>query len=85
MQLSVFKFQTDEQQMLNEIRTIEIDGEILLVASDITNILGCSNGRDAINRHCKIRGVVKHDIPTQSGIQIVTLISESNVYRLTIR
>ena len=62
MQLSVFKFQSEEEQMLNEIRTVEIDGEIWFVASDVTNILGYANGRDAIIRHCKEKGVVKHDI-----------------------
>ena len=85
MQLSVFKFQSEEEQMLNEIRTVEIDGEIWFVAPDVTNILGYSNGRDAINRHCKPKGVVKHDIPTRSGMQSATLINEPNVYRLTVR
>ena len=85
MQLSVFKFQSEEEQMLNEIRTVEIDGEIWFVASDVTNILGYANGRDAIIRHCKERGVVKHDIPTSSGNQKVTLINEPNVYRLTVK
>ena len=85
MQLSVFKFQSEEEQMLNEIRTVEIDGEIWFVASDVTNILGYANGRDAIIRHCKEKGVVKHDIPTSSGNQRVTLINEPNVYRLTVK
>ena len=52
--------------MLSDIRTVEIDGEIWFVASDVTNILGYSNGRDAISRHCKQKGVVKHDIPRKT-------------------
>lgn len=85
MQLQVFKFQSTEEQQFNDIRTVEIDGEVWFIASDVTNILGYSNGRDAVSRHCKPKGVVKHDIPTQSGNQIATLISEPNVYRLTIK
>lgn len=85
MQLQVFKFQSKEQQQFNDIRTVEIDGELWFVASDVTNILGYSNGRDAVSRHCKVRGVVKHDIPTKSGNQAVTLINEPNVYRLTVK
>jgi prophage antirepressor-like protein len=85
MQVEIFKFESSEEQMLNEIRTAEIDGEIWFVASDVTNILGYSNGRDAVSRHCKTKGVVKHDIPTQSGNQTATLINEPNVYRLTVK
>lgn len=85
MQIEIFKFESEEEQMFNEIRTVDIDGEIWFVASDVTNILGYSNGRDAVNRHCKNKGVVKHDIPTQSGNQKATLINEPNVYRLTVK
>jgi prophage antirepressor-like protein len=85
MQVEIFKFESEEEQMFNEIRTVDIDGEIWFVASDVTNILGYSNGRDAVNRHCKTKGVVKHDIPTQSGNQKATLINEPNVYRLTVK
>ena len=67
MQLEVFKFKSPEEQQFNDIRTVEIDGEVWFIASDVTNILGYSNGRDAVARHCKPKGVVKHDIPTQSG------------------
>jgi prophage antirepressor-like protein len=85
MQLSIFKYQSPEEQQLNDIRTVEIDGEIWFVGSDVTSILGYSNGRDAISRHCKPKGVVKHDIPTRSGNQSVTFISEPNLYRLISR
>lgn len=85
MQLAIFKYQSEEEQMLNEIKTVEIDGEIWFVATDVAKTLGYSNPRDAIARHCKTRGVVKHDIPTNSGNQLMTLINEPNVYRLIIK
>ncbi|WP_082498337.1 Bro-N domain-containing protein [Chryseobacterium sp. Leaf180] len=85
MQLEIFKFQLPEEEMLNELRTIEIDGEIWFSGADVAKTLGYSNPRDALSRHCKPKGVVKHDIPTASGLQALTFINESNVYRLVIK
>jgi len=85
MQLQIFKYQSEEEQLLNEIKTVEIDGEIWFVASDVAKILGYKNAPDAVNRHCKTRGIVKRDIPTNSGVQSMILINEPNVYRLIIR
>jgi prophage antirepressor-like protein len=85
MQLSVFKFQSDEEQMLNEIRTVEIDGEIWFVASDVAKTLGYAKPSNAINTHCKSKGTLKQGIPTNSGIQEMTIINEHNVYRLIFR
>lgn len=48
MQLSIFKFQTPEESQINDITTIEIDGEIWFVASDICNTLGLSNPTEAL-------------------------------------
>ena len=85
MQIQIFKHNNDKERLFDEVRTIELEGELWFVASDITRNLGYSNGRDAITRHCKSKGVVKRDIPTPSGLQSATLIKESNVYRLIIR
>lgn len=82
MQLSVFKFQSDEEQMLNEIRTVEIDGEIWFVASDVAKTLGYKRPSEAVRQHCKEKGTVKDRIPTEGGDQEVLLINEPNVYRL---
>lgn len=83
MQLQVFKYV--EENHFNEFRTVEINGEIFFVANDVAKLLGYSNPRDAIQRHCKQRGVVKHDIPTKSGEQPMILINEPNVYRLIVK
>lgn len=63
------------------IRTLEENGKILFCGSDIAKILGYSNARDALSKHC--RGVVKRDTPTNSGTQSVPFIPESDLYRLT--
>ena len=65
--------------MFNELRTIEIDGKIYFCASDVAKMLGYSNPRDAVKRHCK--GVVKHDIFKEGGHE-VALIPEGDMYRL---
>lgn len=55
-ELQVFK-----NEEFGEVRTIEENGKILFCGSDIAKALGYSNPRDAIARHCKADGVVKHD------------------------
>lgn len=76
-----------------DVRTMEIDNKPYFNASDVASVLGYSNTRDAISRHCK--GVVKHDIGVQTGtkadgtpaIQMVEMsfIPEGDVYRLIVR
>ena len=85
MQLAIFKYQSPEEHLMNEIRTVEIDGEIWFVASDVAKTLGYAKPSNAIIAHCKQRGTLKQGIPTTSGIQEMTLINEPNVYRLIIK
>lgn len=63
-----------------QVRIIENNGKIMFVASDVAKMLGYSNVRDAISRHCK--GVEKHDTPTNGGIQTINIIPEGDVFRL---
>lgn len=83
MQVVLFKYEYDD--MLNDIRTIEIDGEIWFVGADVARILGYAKPNNAISTHCKERGTLKQGIPTSSGVQNMTLINEANVYRLIIK
>lgn len=62
------------------IRTTEENGKPLFCGSDIAKALGYGNAPDALSRHCK--AIVKRDTPTQSGIQLMSFITESDVYRL---
>lgn len=84
----------EEKQMKNEleifsseefgqVRTMVINNNPYFCASDVAKALGYSNTRDAVSRHCK--GVVKSDIPTNSGVQIVSFIPEGDIYRLIMK
>lgn len=73
------------------VRTIEEDGKVFFSGSDVARVLGYSNPRAAIQRHCMHSGVLKRDgvslTTNQHGITSeqtteMTFISESNVYRL---
>lgn len=50
MQLSIFKYQSPEEQQFAEIRTVEIDGEIWFVAADVCKTLEIKNAPDAVSR-----------------------------------
>lgn len=66
------------------IRTLTEDGRTLFNGTDVCNVLGYGNTRDALARHCK-GGVVKRDTPTSSGVQPMSYISEPDMYRLVMR
>ena len=71
-----------EHPEFGKIRTVEKDGKIWFCAKDVASSLGYANTRDAIDRHCKQKGVCIHDIPITGGRQKVKFIDEGNVYRL---
>lgn len=77
------KIKVFENTEFGSIRTLEIDNKPYFCGSDVASALGYSNVRDAISRHCK--GVVKHDTPTSSGIQLMSYIPEGDIYRLIVR
>lgn len=64
-----------------QVRTVEIESEIFFVGKDVCAVLGYSNSKDAMSRHCK--GVVKrYPLCTTGGPQNVRVLSESDVMRL---
>ncbi len=79
-----------------ELKVLVIDGKEYFPATDCARMLGYSNPRDAIQRHCKPDGgVVKHDggvtlttnqygVSTEQHVER-TYITEGNLYRLIIR
>lgn len=72
-----------EKEEFGQIRTVDIDGTVYFIASDVAKALGYVNDRDAISRHC--RWVVKHDIPhPQSKTKTlgVNVIPKGDVVRL---
>lgn len=65
------------------IRTVDIDGKVYFVASDVAKTLGYCNDRDAISRHC--RWVAKHDIPhpqSKTKTLTVNIIPHGDIIRL---
>ena len=67
-----------------ELSILIINGKEYFPASRCAAILGYTNTRDAISRHC--RGVVKHDIIDNLGrTQVMNFIPEGDLYRLIIR
>ena len=76
-----------------EIRTFkEPDGSVTFCGADVARALGYSNTRDALARHCKSDGVVKHDMGVQTGTKAdgspacqtvsMTFITRGNLIRL---
>lgn len=63
-----------------EIRTLNENGVPLFCGNDVAKALGYAVPRKALFDHCK--GVLKRNIPTNGGIQEMSFIPESDLYRL---
>lgn len=75
--------QVFSSEEFGEIRVVEEDEEILFCGSDIAKALGYARPSKAIIDHCK--GVLKRDTPTNGGTQLISYITEGDVYRLIAR
>lgn len=71
-------------EVFGEIRILEQnDGKVLFCGKDVALALKYSNTNEAITRHCKEDGVVKHDLIDSLGrTQEASFITEGNLYRL---
>lgn len=58
------------------------NGEPWFCVNDVATALGYVNPRNALEKHCKEKGVAKRDTPTSGGLQVMTYINEANMYRL---
>lgn len=68
-----------------EIQIREENGKVEFEATSSAKILGYANPHDAIQRHCKKDGVVKHEVPhPQNKNKTIekNFIDEGNLYRL---
>ena len=82
MQLEIFKYQSPEEEQMNELTTIEIDGEIWFVAKEVCNLLGIGNPSQAVSG---LDDDEKNTITINegtSGNPNKTIISESGLYAL---
>lgn len=81
MQLTVFKYASPEEQILNEIMTIEIEGVIWFAAPDVCTALGLTNATEAIkslDEDEKLTSVVLRSGQNRP----VNFINESGLYTL---
>lgn len=72
-----------EHETFGSFKVFIIDAREYFPAHECAQILGYSNPRDAISRHCRKDGVVFHDIiDSMNRTQKLKCISEGNLYRL---
>ena len=69
-------------EVFGEIRTCQVNNQIMFVGKDVATALGYSNVHDALSKHVdsEDKGVAKCD--TLGGAQKITLINESGLYSL---
>ena len=69
-------------EIFGEIRTCQVNNQIMFVGKDVATALGYSNVHDALSKHVdsEDKGVAKCD--TLGGAQKITLINESGLYSL---
>lgn len=66
-----------------EIRGLSIEGKPWFVDKDVAKKLGYKNPTKTVSTHCK--GVSKMGIPSNGGVQEMSVIPEGNIYRLIIK
>ena len=75
-ELTVFNYGTAKVRVVH-------NGEIHFVAKDVCAVLGYSNSKDAIIRHCKYGKILKgrDSLPLTDSPRGISVIPESDVYR----
>lgn len=76
-------FEIFKNQEFGEVRSLMIDEKPYFVGKDVAKCLGYFNPTKAISTHCK--GVSKMGIPSNGGIQDMSVIPEGDIYRLIIK
>ncbi|PNZ42318.1 phage antirepressor [Staphylococcus simulans] len=78
--------QVFQNSQFGDLEILTIDNKEYFPAIKVAEVLGYTNPRDAISRHTKKRGVVKHDVIDSLGRkQVKKFIDEGNLYRLISR
>ncbi len=80
------RLQVVSNEVFGQLQVMELDGKVYFPATDCAKILGYSNTKDAIKRHC--RWVVKHDLPhPQNEKKVIqkNFIPEGDLYRLIVK
>lgn len=71
-----------QHDTFGNVRMLEEDGKILFCGADVATALGYSKPRNAIAMHCK--GALKRGTLTSGGMQELSFLPESDVYRLIV-
>ena len=80
------ELQVFQNSKFGDLEILIIEGKEWFPAIQVAETLGYSNPRDAVERHTKKRGVVKHDVIDKLGRkQNKKFIDEGNLYRLITR
>ncbi|WP_031538051.1 phage antirepressor [Bacillus sp. MB2021] len=77
------RLQVVSNEVFGQLQVMELDGKVYFPATDCAKMLGYSNTKDAIKRHC--RWVAKHDLPhPQNEKKVIqkNFIPEGDLYRL---
>lgn len=80
------RLQVVSNEVFGQLQVMELDGKVYFPATDCAKMLGYSNTKDAIKRHC--RWVVKHDLPhPQNAKKVIqkNFITEGDLYRLIVK
>lgn len=75
--LQIFK-----NEDFGKIRGVMIDGVPYFVGKDVAEALGYKKARNALKEHVDEEDALKWGVPTNSGVQLMTLINESGLYSL---
>lgn len=66
------------------VRTIEENGKVMFVASDVAKILGYARPADAVSSHCRYTAKCSIPHPQGRGTLEMNIIPESDMYRLIV-
>ncbi|WP_075983382.1 phage antirepressor [Bacillus massilinigeriensis] len=80
------RLQVVSNEVFGQLQVMELDGKVYFPATDCAKMLGYSNTKDAIKRHC--RWVAKHDLPhPQNEKKVIqkNFIPEGDLYRLIVK
>ena len=68
--------------IFGEIRTCQVNNQIMFVGKDVATALGYSNTRDALSKHVDAEDKLESQIATSGQRRAIILINESGLYSL---
>lgn len=81
MQLLIFKYEDEENHHLDDLTTVEIDGQVWFAAADVCSLLEIKNVSDAVSSLDDDEKLVS-EIPRAGQLRKINLINESGLYAL---